>query len=368
MNNKPPFQITNNILELLQNISHELGVLLGAKLYCPPVKLRKNNRIKTIHSSLAIEGNTLSIKQITDLINGKRVLAPEKDIIEVNNAIKLYNNLNILNPLSIESLLETHKLLMQGLITDNGRWRNSGAAIFKGKEIQLDSKSFRQDEFKEEPAQRTRVREHRRMPKNSLVSSFLNDAVAHLAPPANRVDSLMEDLFYFINHNSDIPEVIKACVFHYELEFIHPFSDGNGRMGRLWQQLLLIKTNAIFEYISVESLVRNNQSEYYNTLNKCDKLGESTLFIEFMMTQILEALKLYTNDATPNANTASSRIEIAKINLSNKWFSRKDYILIHKDMSTATASRDLSFGIEQGILICRGIKNQTYYKFKEKEL
>ncbi|WP_341789312.1 Fic family protein [Rickettsia endosymbiont of Polydrusus tereticollis] len=326
MNNKPPFQITNNILELLQNISHELGVLLGAKLYCPPVKLRKNNRIKTIHSSLAIEGNTLSIKQITDLINGKRVLAPEKDIIEVNNAIKLYNNLNILNPLSIESLLEAHKLLMQGLITDNGRWRNSGAAIFKGKEI------------------------------------------AHLAPPAKRAALLMKDLFYFINHNSDIPEVIKACVFHYELEFIHPFSDGNGRMGRLWQQLLLIKTNAIFEYISVESLVRNNQSEYYNTLNKCDKLGEPTLFIEFMMTQILEALKLYTNDATPNANTASSRIEIAKINLSNKWFSRKDYILIHKDMSTATASRDLSFGIEQGILICKGIKNQTYYKFKEKEL
>ncbi|WP_341793408.1 MULTISPECIES: Fic family protein [unclassified Rickettsia] len=323
MNNKPPFQITNKILELLQNISHELGVLFGAKLYCPPIKLRKNNHIKTIHSSLAIEGNTLSINQITDLINGKRVLAPEKDIIEVNNAIKLYNNLNILNPLSIKSLLEAHKLLMQGLITDNGCWRKSGAAIFKGKEI------------------------------------------AHLAPPANRVSLLMDDLFYFINRNNNIPGVIKACVFHYELEFIHPFSDGNGRMGRLWQQLLLIKTNAIFEYISVESLIRNNQSEYYSILNQCDKLGESTLFIEFMTAQILAALKLYTNDAVPTANTPLLRLEIAKINLSDKWFSRKDYIFIHKDISTATASRDLSLAVDKGILIYRGDKNQAYYKFKE---
>ncbi|WP_375326504.1 Fic family protein [Candidatus Tisiphia endosymbiont of Nemotelus uliginosus] len=322
MSNKPPFQITNKIIELLQSISHELGVLFGAKLYLPPINLRKNNRIKTIHSSLAIEGNTLNIKQITDLINGKRVLGPQKDIIEVNNAIKVYNNLNIFNSSSIESLLEAHKLLMQDLIADNGCWRKSGAGIFKGNQI------------------------------------------THLAPPANRVPLLMDNLFNFINQNNDISGIIKACAFHYELEFIHPFSDGNGRMGRLWQQLLLIKTNAIFEYISVESLIRNNQSEYYSILNQCDKLGESTLFIEFMSTQILEALKLYTNNAIPEANTPLSRIEIAKITLVDKWFSRKDYIVIHKDISTATASRDLTFGLEQGMLSCKGDKNQTYYKFQ----
>lgn len=322
MNHTPPFQITNKIIELLQNISHELGVLFGAKLYLPPITLRKNNHIKTIHSSLAIEGNTLSIKQVTDLINGKRVLGPHKDIIEVNNAIKLYNNLNIFNPSSIESLLEAHKLLMQDLIADNGCWRKSRAGIFKGNKI------------------------------------------THLPPPANRVPLLMDNLFNFIKQNHDISGIIKACVFHYELEFIHPFLDGNGRMGRLWQQLLLIKSNAIFEYISVESLIRNNQSEYYRILNQCDKLGESTLFIEFMTTQILEALKLYTNNAVPETNTPLSRIETAKINLADKWFVRKDYLVIHKDISTATASRDLSFGLQQGILIAKGDKNQTYYKFK----
>lgn len=321
MNNKPSFHITNKILQLSQAISYELGVLLGAKLYVPPIKLRKNNRIKTIHSSLAIEGNTLSVTQITDLINGKRVLAPKKDIIEVNNAIIVYDNLHTFNPSSIESLLEAHSLLMQGLVADNGYWRKGGVAVFKGNQI------------------------------------------THLAPAAYRVPLLMEELLDFIKQNDDIPTVIKACLFHYQLEFIHPFSDGNGRMGRLWQQLLLIKANTIFEYISVESLIKDNQSEYYSVLNQCDKLGNATLFIEFMLAQILAALKLYTEHAVPEGNTPLSRMEMAKIHLTGKWFSRKDYILIHKDVSTATASRDLSFGIEQNILIHKGDKNQTYYKF-----
>ncbi len=135
MSNRPPFQITNTILVLLQDISYELGVLAGSKLYSQPIKLRKNNQIKTIHSSLAIEGNNLSIKQITDLIDGKRVLAPEKDILEVKNAIKLYNDLTIFNPFKVESLLKAHEILMQGLVEDNEEWRKGNAAIFKGTEI-----------------------------------------------------------------------------------------------------------------------------------------------------------------------------------------------------------------------------------------
>ncbi|KJW02694.1 fic family filamentation induced by cAMP cell division protein [Rickettsia endosymbiont of Ixodes pacificus] len=135
MNSKPPFQITNKILELSQDISYELGILAGSKLYSQPIKLRKNNQIKTIHSSLAIEGNSLSVEQITDIINGKRVLAPEKDILEVNNAIKLYNDLTMFDPFSFESLLKAHEILMQGLVEDNGKWRKGNAAIFKDTEI-----------------------------------------------------------------------------------------------------------------------------------------------------------------------------------------------------------------------------------------
>ncbi|MGX6960178.1 MAG: Fic family protein [Rickettsia endosymbiont of Pentastiridius leporinus] len=325
MNKNPPFQITNKILKLLQDISYELGILLGAKLYIPPIKLRKNNQIKTLQSSLAIEGNTLSIEQVTDLINGKRVLAPKKDILEVKNAIKLYADLALFDPFSLESLLKAHEILMQGLIADNGCWRKGKAGIFKGNEL------------------------------------------VHLAPPANRITSLMQNLFDFIRPKNDIFDdisgIIKACIFHYEFEFIHPFSDGNGRIGRLWQQLLLMQTNKTFEYISVESLIRNNQVEYYNALRECDKLGESTLFIEFMLDQIVAALKLYSNNIIYEADTPLSRIEFAKFDLENKWFSRKDYILLHKNISTATASRDLLYGLEQGILESKGDKNQTYYRY-----
>lgn len=321
MNNKLPFQITNKILGLLQDISYELGILAGSKLYSQPIKLRKNNQIKTIHSSLAIEGNSLSVEQITDIINGKRVLAPEKDILEVNNAIKLYNDLTIFDSCSVESLLKAHKILMQGLVEDNGKWRKSNAAIFKGTEI------------------------------------------IHFAPPASRVSLLMQDLFDFINKNDGTSGIIKACIFHYEFEFIHPFSDGNGRIGRLWQQLLLMQTNKIFEYISVESLIRNNQSEYYSVLSKCDKLGESTLFIEFMLDQIVTALRLYSNNIVYEASTPLARMEFVKVNLMDKWFSRKDYISVHKNISTATASRDLIYGLEHKLLISKGDKNQTYYKF-----
>ncbi|WP_341757380.1 Fic family protein [Candidatus Tisiphia endosymbiont of Ditula angustiorana] len=322
MNNKPPFQVSNKVLTLLQDIAYELGILSGAKLSLPAVKLRKSNQIKTIHSSLAIEGNSLSLDQITNIIDGKPVLGPKNDIIEVNNAIKLYNNLHKLNPLLIDYLLEAHRLLMQELIVDNGYFRASGVGIFKG------------------------------------------DEITHIAPKASRVPLLMDKLFQFIKQNKDIPWLIKACVFHYELAFIHPFSDGNGRMGRLWQQLLLMKADPIFKYIPVEVLIKNEQSEYYNVLAECDKAGESTLFIEFMATQILETLQLYVNNVVSPVKTPKSRLEFAKIKLPNSWFSRKDYILLHKDISSASASRDLIFGVKEGILTHKGIKNQTCYKFQ----
>lgn len=321
MQYNPPFKITPLILQRSQEISRELGLLSGAKIDRAPVKLRRINNIKTIQSSLAIEGNTLGIDQVTHIFEGKRVLGPEKDIIEVNNAIKLYKNLSVINPLSIDDFLNAHKILMKGLIDHNGKWRTGGVGVFKGSEV------------------------------------------AHVAPRAKRVPLLMENLFEFLKRNKDITWLLKACIFHYELEFIHPFLDGNGRMGRLWQQLILMKEDSVFEFIPIEVLIKKNQDEYYQVLAACDKLGDSTLFIEFSLDQILVSLKHYNKSTLAPARDANSRLLYAKEKMTQEWFSRKDYLELHKNISAATASRDLLQGVEEGSLKKRGQKNQVQYSF-----
>lgn len=321
MGKQPPFSLTTKILKLSQDIAHELGLLAGAKLSHPPIKLRRENMIKTIQSSLAIEGNTLEIKQITALLEGKRIIAPSDDIQEVQNAIRVYSNLSRWNPLSELSILQAHKLLLKNLIDSNGKWRSGGVSVFKGTQV------------------------------------------AHVAPPAKRVSKLMENLFAFIKGNKEIPCLIKACVFHYELEFIHPFSDGNGRMGRLWQQLLLMKEDIVFEFISVEEIIKNHQKKYYNVLRECDLSGDSTLFIEFSLSQILEALVRYTSSAVSDVTDLNSRLMHAKNIFKKDWFARKDYINSLKSISSATASRDLQGGVEANILEKKGERNQAQYRF-----
>lgn len=321
MSKNPPFAISAAVLSLSNAIVHELGVLSGAKLSPVPVTLRRSNRIKTIQSSLAIEGNTLTVEQITQIMDGKRIFGPKKDIEEVNNAIMLYEMLPQINPLSIVALKKAHKTLMKGIIETNGQFRPKNVGIFKGK------------------------------------------YVAHMAPPAKRVPGLMNALFGFIKGNSGIPWLIKACVFHYELEFIHPFADGNGRMGRLWQQLLLMKEHSVFEYISVEAIIKQHQKQYYDVLGQCDSAGDSTQFIEFSLKQILGALQQYTAIATTAVNTPESRLEFAVKTLKDTWFSRKDYLQLHKDISTATASRDLVHGVKTAMLSKRGEANQVRYRF-----
>jgi len=182
-------------------------------------------------------------------------------------------------------------------------------------------------------------------------------------PPANRVPKLMADLFSFIKTKDSLPWLIKACVFHYELEFIHPFKDGNGRMGRLWQQLLLMKEDLVFEFIPVETIIKAKQHKYYSVLEKCDQLGNSTLFIEFSLKQILAALTAYTSSTISTINTPTARLDFVKDKLGFSWFSRKEYITLHKDISTATASRDLLLGIKTGKVITQGFKNQARYQF-----
>ena len=321
MHKKPSFNINPNILNLSKTIGVELGILNGAKLKPPPIILRRNNKIKTIQASLEIEGNTLGIEQITNILEGKKFLGPAQDILEVKNAIAVYKNLSKYNALNLKHLLEAHRILMQGLIPDNGNWRQKNVGIFKGKKTM------------------------------------------HLAPPAKIIPDLMKELFQFLKKDKQIPWLIKACIFHYELEFIHPFSDGNGRIGRLWQQLLLMKEDAIFEFIPVESMIRKNQQAYYSILEKCDKIGESTLFIEFALKQILEALKEYTGSTLSPVINSQDRLKHMRTMVKKNWFTRKKYIEVQKNISTATASRDLANGIKKRILTKQGDQNTTIYRF-----
>ena len=244
----PPFEITSKIIELISNISEKIGEISYIQNNSHHIQLRKENRIKTIHSSLAIENNSLSLEQITAIIDGKRVLGNPNEIQEVKNSVQAYDLLLTLNPYNEKDLLKAHKLMMQDLVENSGKYRTDGVGIFDG--------------------------EH----------------VVHVAPPAKRVPELMADLFEWLK-TSDVHPLIKSCVFHYEFEFIHPFQDGNGRIGRLWQTVILKEWKEVFAWIPVETLIKENQKEYYNALGVSDKSANSTKFIEFMLSIILTTIE-----------------------------------------------------------------------------
>lgn len=316
---KPPYTITSKILSLAVSVSEKLGEVKTAYLNQPPAELRKQNRIKTIQSSLEIEGNTMTVEQITALINNKRVLAPQKDIQEVKNAILVYDQLDKYKAYSLNSLCGAHKLLMTGLVDNAGELRKVNVGIAKGNEI------------------------------------------AHLAPPPHLVRSQLEELFKYVKNDADIL-LIRSCVFHYEFEFIHPFLDGNGRMGRLWQAVLLRQEYPVFDYLPIETLIKKTQAEYYDTLSKCDRQGESTLFIEYMLKIINEALEELLSSQSVNL-IGEDRIKLFKDIIKNESFSRKDYMRHFKDISSATASRDLREATEKNILEKKGNGRLTTYKY-----
>ena len=316
---KPPYQITDKILNLVVSISEKLGEVNANHLHKPPTELRKKNRIKTIQSSLEIEGNTLTEEQITALLNDERVIAPQKDILEVQNAIKVYEKLIEFNSNSLKDLQIAQSILMHGLIEGSGKFRTKNVGIVKGSKVE------------------------------------------HLAPGGAMVNGLMKDLFTYLKTDKEVL-LIKSCVFHYEFEFIHPFLDGNGRMGRLWQTLILMQKYPVFEYLPVESLIKENQNNYYKALGASDKLGESTPFVEFMLTLILQALNNLL--ASQNVNlTAPDRIELFKDFIRLKSFSRKDYLLSYKLISQATASRDLKWAVDNQLLEKLGDKRNTKYMY-----
>lgn len=247
MEYEPPFSMNDNIINLLAKTSELVGQVSVLHKNNTSLKLRRENRIKTIHSSLAIEHNSLSLEQVTAVLNGRRILGAPQEIKEVQNAYEAYEAMLSLNPYDIKDLLKAHNLMMKDLVKENGLFRSGGVGVFEGEQL------------------------------------------IHAAPPANYVPKLIADLFNWYQ-KSTLHILIKSCIFHYEFEFIHPFSDGNGRMGRMWHTLLLTQWNELFAWLPIEELIRERQQEYYDALATSDKNADCTEFVEMMMNVILDAL------------------------------------------------------------------------------
>lgn len=244
---QPPLTLTTRILALIAEISEQIGQLSAVGDSRQTPQLRRGNRIRTIQASLAIENNTLSIEQVTAVLAGQRVLGLPREIQEVRNAFATYEAMPGWRPGNRSDLLRAHKLLMHGLIDDCGQFRQAGVGIYRG------------------------------------------DQLVHMAPPPSRVGHLMDDLLAWLG-GSDWHPLIISCVFHYEFEFIHPFADGNGRMGRLWQTLILSQWRPVLAYLPVEAVILEQQDAYYAALSAADQMAESTPFVEFMLQALSLAL------------------------------------------------------------------------------
>lgn len=254
----PPYSVSDEALSLLSECEALLRVLPCADI---PLRLRKTNRIRSIHSSLAIEGNTLREDEIAAVLAGKVVMAPQQQIREAENAAETYALFRNLNPHSVEDMLRAHGCMMKGLVHGAGQFRTSGEGVF--------------DE---------------------------QGRVVHMAPPADRVPYLTEQLLDWLR-TTQAPALVSSAVFHYEFEFIHPFTDGNGRIGRLWQTLILSRWNPVFEYMPVETMVQAHQAEYYHAFALSTERTDAAPMIEFMLRAVRDTLKeqkkLYTKDAAP---------------------------------------------------------------------
>ena len=323
-NKQPPFQITNKIIDDVAKISELIGRLSARDHLSANPNLRRTNRIRTIYGSLAIEQNTLSLEQVTAVLNGKHVLAPPKDIAEVKNAYEIYERLDELDPYSVDDLLTAHGIMVRGLVVESGMFRTRPVGV-----VNQDGQ------------------------------------VVHLGTlPQYVPDSVME-LFDWTKH-SDLHMLIKSCVFHYEFELIHPFADGNGRVGRLWHTLLLSKWNPTFAWLPVESIIHDRQQDYYNAINASNNAGESTAFIEFMLSAIkaslIDATKM--SDDMSDEKTDKKTLRLKKI----EQFLRTHEYIMNADVrelcgvSAATANRVLAGLTETGVLKKYHING--YWKYK----
>ena len=302
-NKKPPFEITNQMIDYIAEIAELVGNLNVTNRLTANPTLRRSNRIRTIHGSLAIEQNTLSLEQVTAVLNGKRVLAPPKDIAEVKNAYEIYERLDELDPYSVDDLLIAHGIMTRGLVEESGMFRTRPVGV-------VDSEGY----------------------------------VLHFGTLPQYVPDLLMELLEWAK-TSEVHMLIRSCVFHYELELIHPFADGNGRVGRLWHTLLLSKWNPVFAWLPVESIIHDRQQEYYDAINASNDAGESTPFIGFMLSAIkaslIEAINL--NDEMSDGKIDKTTLRWNKI---QEYLQTHDYIMnadVRKlcGVSAATANRIL---------------------------
>ncbi len=312
-NKNPPFEITPEILNAITEIAEQVGKISSIEQFSSNPTLRRKNRIRTIYGSLAIEQNTLNIEQITAVLNGKRIIAPPKDIAEVQNAYEIYDCMDTLNPYSIDALLTAHSIMMRGLTDEVGCFRSRPVGVVN-----------QQGE------------------------------IVHFGTLPDYVPKLVYDLLDWIK-TSELPMLLKSCVIHYEFELIHPFSDGNGRIGRLWHTLLLSKWNPLFAWLPIESIVHDHAQEYYEAINISNEAGESTAFIQFMLSSIKSSL-------TEAMNMCDEMIDDVSSNSDRRWGIIHDYLKTHgtiqnKDVcrllgiSSATASRLLYNWVKEEKLV-----------------
>ena len=320
---KPPFEITNQIIDYVAEIAELVGRLTAVSPLSTSPTLRRANRIRTIHGSLAIEQNTLSLEQITAVLNGKHVLAPPKDIAEVKNAYEIYERLDELDPYSVDDLLTAHGIMTRGLVEESGMFRTRPVGV-------VDSEGH----------------------------------VLHFGTLPQYVPDLVMALLKWTK-TSEVHMLIRSCVFHYELELIHPFADGNGRVGRLWHTLLLSKWNPAFAWLPVESIIHDRQQEYYDAINTSNDAGKSTVFIEFMLSAIKASLMdaIGTSDEMSDGKMDKATLRWKKI---EEYLKTHDYIM-NADVrelcgiSAATANRILaSLVSERKLIKCQSGSHWAY--------
>lgn len=308
----PPFEITTEILSDVAEIAELVGKISGTGHLSANPTLRRNNRIRTIHGSLAIEQNTLTIEQVTAVLNGKQVIAPLKDIVEVKNAYEIYEHMNSLDPYSIDELLSAHGIMMHGLVDEAGMFRSRPVGV-------VDNEG----------------------------------KILHFGTLPDYVPKLVNDLLEWVQE-SELPMLIKSCVFHYEFELIHPFADGNGRIGRLWHTLLLSKWNPIFAWLPIESMIHDRQQDYYNAINASNNAGESTAFITFMLSaiksSIMEALSTSVDMMDENKSPGEKRWNAVFVYLQKNGSIRNAELCQLHNISPATANRLLRLWTEEGKL------------------
>lgn len=331
---KPPFTLSARAVGLVADIAAQMERFAIRMEQDDALRLRKANRIKTIHSSLAIEGNHLLESEVAEILDGKTVVAPIREIQEVKNAIRVYDEFEKLDPFSMDDLLRAHGLMMSALTDDAGHFRKGGVGVYS---------------------------------ENGLV---------HIAPPSERVYPLMSDLFDWLK-NADDHLLVRSCVFHYEFEFIHPFIDGNGRMGRLWQSLILSRWHPAFAHLPVENMVYSNQQAYYDAIAQSTKQGESGPFIEFMLGEILDTVRRHqgeplnapandivndtVNDTVRTTPTQEGIIDLVRKNPLSTY----DELAAQLGVGRATIARNIAILKDRGVLVRVGEDKNGYWKLKK---